>query len=345
MLDKQDYLLEKNLLEKIKKKIQAARQQAVYAVNKELLFLYWDIGKTVIEEQKSKAWGSKVIERLSRELKKDFPDMKGFSPRNLKYMRKFALLFLDFSIVQTVFAQLSWSHNIALMEKVKEEDVRLWYAQKCIEYGWSLNTLIHQIKGKLYERQALTGKTTNFERRLPKPQSELAMEVLKDPYIFDFISMSQEMIEKDIEKQIVSHITKFLLELGAGFAFIGNQYHIEIGNQDFYIDLLFYHTRLHCFVAIELKNGPFKPEYAGKINFYLSALDDIVKGPLDNPSIGIILCRDKNNVIAEYALRDMTKPIGISEYKMVNAIPSDLKSSLPTIKQLENELKSIEDTK
>jgi predicted nuclease of restriction endonuclease-like (RecB) superfamily len=328
----------KELLKNIKNQIINSRNNAILAVNKELIILYWNIGNIIIKTQQEEGWGSKFIQRLSKDLREEFPDMKGFSERNLKYMRKLAEEYPNIEFVQQVVAQITWSHNVVIMDRIKDFDHRVWYINKTIENGWSRNVLVHQIETKLYERQKLTSKVTNFKSILALPNSELAVDALKDPYIFDFISMREDMNERDIENQLVKKITKFLLELGSGFAFIGNQYHLNVGGEDYYLDLLFYHTKLRCYVVIELKTGKFKPEYAGKLNFYLSAVDDILRSDFDNPTIGIILCKEKNKLIAEYSLKDMTKPIGVSEYKLLEQIPSELKGSLPSIEELEEEL-------
>jgi len=328
-----------DLLTNLKKRIQEAQIKAVVSVNKELVFLYWDIGKNILERQTKEGWGSKVIDRISHDLMSSFPEMKGFSPRNLKYMRKFAEEYPEREIVQEVLAQLTWYHNITLTEKISSLPERLWYAQQAIKNGWSRNVLVHQIELDLYPRQ---GKIThNFRTTLPSPQSDLARQTLKDPYVFDFLSLGNDAQEREIEKELTKHITKFLLELGAGFSFVGSQYHLEVSEEDFYIDLLFYHLGLRCYIIIELKAGDFRPEYAGKLNFYLSAVDNSLKHKDDNPSIGIILCKSKNKVVAEYALKDMSKPIGVSEYKIVRSIPKKLKTSLPTIDELEKELSKI----
>lgn len=325
------------VLEELKTKIRQARHKAALSVNQEMILLYWDMGTTILKHQKEQGWGTKVIDQLAGDLSKSFPEMKGLSPRNLKYMRAFADAYRDRQIVQQLVAQIPWGHNVRILDFIKNHQERLWYIKETIQNGWSRNVLVHQIESDLYKRQALVKKTTNFDLTLWKPQSELAKETLKDPYVFDFLAFGEEVREKDIEKQLLKHITKFLLELGAGFAFIGNQYHIEIEGTDYYIDLLFYHLKLRCFVAIELKTGEFKPEYAGKINFYLSAIDDLLKSPQDNPSIGMILCKTKNRLTVEYALRDMSKPIGVAEYKLVRAIPKKLKASLPSVEELEAE--------
>ncbi len=328
-------------LETLKGEIKESQRRAISSVNKELIILYWKIGKAIILNQKNLGWGSKVIPQLSLDLNREFPNMKGFSERNLKYMKKLAEEYPRQAIVQQVVAQLSWSHNLVLMDRVKDVTERLWYISKCVENQWSRNVLIHQIESGLYKRQELAEKTTNFEKVLGAVQLESAIEIIKDPYIFDFIAIEEKMKERDIEKQLVEKITNFLLELGSGFAFVGNQYHLSVGNEDFYIDLLFYHIKLKCYVVIELKTGKFKPEYAGKLNFYLAAVDELLKTEEDKPSIGIILCKEKNKTIVEYALKDMTKPIGVSEYKISEEIPTELQKSLPSIEALEKELDEI----
>ena len=265
--------------------------------------------------------------------------MKGFSPRNLKYMRAFAEAYLEESFVQQVVAQIPWGHNVRLLDLVKDPTERLWYAQQTIQYGWSRNILVHQIESGLYRRQGKA--TTNFDRTLPQPQSELAQQLLKDPYNFDFLSLGKDALERDLERALIDHIRDFLLELGVGFAFVGSQYHLEVGGQDFYIDLLFYHLRLRCYVVVDLKMSDFQPEFSGKMNFYLSATDDLLRHPDDQPSIGIILCKSKNQALAEYALRDLNKPIGVSAYQLQSALPEQLKSSLPTIEELEDVLETV----
>ena len=324
------------LLKSIKEQIQSSQFRAISTVNQELISLYWNIGKIILDNQQRDGWGSKFIDNLAVDIKSDFPKITGFSVRNLKYMRKFAQEYPDFEFVQASLAQITWYHHIALLDKVKDTSERKWYIQKTTENGWSRNILVHQIETKLYERQAIAEKTTNFNRILPSPQSELAEETLKDPYIFDFITLSENLKEADLERELIAKITRFLLELGAGFAFLGNQYHLSIGDEDFYIDLLFYNTKLRCYFVIELKTGKFRPEFAGKLNFYLSAVDDILKTDNDNSSVGILLCKEKNKIIAEYALRDMTKPIGISEYKLFSELPDDLRSAIPAIERLED---------
>ena len=325
----------RQLLSSIKEQIQTSQFRAISAVNRELIALYWNNGRLILDNQKRDGWGSRFIDNLAADIKLDFPEMTGFSVRNLQYMRKFAQEYPDFEFVQTVSAQIAWSHNVLLLDKIGDAKERKWYMVKCAENGWSLNVLRHQLETRLYERQAIAEKTTNFKSTLPSPQSELAEETLKDPYIFDFITLTESLKEADLERALVAKITRFLLELGAGFAFLGNQYPITVGDEDFYIDLLFYNTKLRCYFVIELKTGKFKPEYAGKLNFYLSAVDDMLKTENDNPSVGILLCKEKNKMVAEYALRDMTKPIGVSEYKVFSELPDDLRKALPAIERLE----------
>jgi predicted nuclease of restriction endonuclease-like (RecB) superfamily len=332
LMNNKEYL---TVFEEIKTKIRSARRNAILAVNNEMVMLYWNIGNIINAKSK---WGNKFIENLAKDIKLEFPTAKGYSVRNLKYMAKFTKTTPDFEIVQTISAQLSWSHNTALLDKVKDEKKRLWYAKKAIENGWTLDTMEQQIESEIYERQAIAKKTSNYQTRLPQPQGDLAVQTLKDPYVFDFITYHEGMIEHDIENELCNNITKFLLELGSGFAFVGKQYHLEIENEDFYIDLLFYHLKLHCYVVIELKTGKFKPEYAGKLNFYLSAIDDLLRTDNDNPSIGILLCKDKKGMIAEYALKDIEKPIGVSEYKLFEKLPQKYKKLLPSAADIEKHI-------
>lgn len=328
-----------SIFSELKEKVLYAQKRAIISVNKELVLLYWEIGNIILKNQSKQGWGSKIIDSLSKDLKKTFPDMKGFSVRNLKYMRQFAVTYPDISIVQELLAQLSWYHNLTLIQKVKDSNIRQWYIVKTIENGWSQSILLHQIESDLYARSS-NKKITNFANTLVSPHSELVKETLKDPYIFDFLLLGEKAQEKDIEKQLVQHITKFLLELGSGFAFVGNQYKIETKNKDYYIDLLFYHLELKCYFVIELKNVAFKPEFAGKLNFYLSAVDDLIKAKDDNPTIGLILCKSKDKIEAEYSLRDINKPIGISEYQITKNIPAELQSKLPSIEIIEEQLEN-----
>ncbi|WP_085027878.1 PDDEXK nuclease domain-containing protein [Ensifer aridi] len=317
-----------SLLAELKDRIRTARLKAAVAVNRELILLYWSIGREILARQIAEGWGARVIDRLAADLRRDFPEMTGLSPRNLKYMRAFAEAFPDEQIVQQLVAQLPWGHNVKLIEALKSSEERLWYARQAVEHGWSRNVLAHQIESGLYQRQ---GKAlTNFARTLPAPQSDLAQELIKDPYSFDFLALGPAMSERELEQGLLEHLRSLILELGKGFAFVGSQHHLEVGGQDYYLDLLFYHLRLRCFVVVELKIEDFKPEFAGKMNFYLSAVDDQLRHASDAPSIGIILCKGKNEVIVEYALRDSTKPMGVAEYKLSAALPEPLQTELPT---------------
>ena len=288
---------------------------------------------------KSKISENKFIDNLAVDIRIAFPESKGYSVRNLKYMAKFAEIYPDREFVQQVVAQIPWGHNIVLLDKITDMDERKWYIKKSAENGWSRNVLVHQIESKLYQRQVLADKVTNFEHRLSSPQSELAVQTMKDPYVFDFIPFREDMLERDIEQALVRDVTKLLLELGTGFAFLGNQYHLNVGGDDFYIDLLFYNLNLRCYVVIELKTGDFKPEYAGQLNFYLSVVDGILKKEQDNPSIGLLLCKSKNNVVAEYSLKDISKPIGVSEYKITSSPPDDLEKQLPSVEDIQKRIK------
>ena len=320
-----------SIVENIRREIKAAQYRAAIHANVDMLLLYHDIGCVINEH---KLWGNRFIDNLATDIRIDFPESKGYSVRNLKYMAKFAETYPNREFVQTVSAQIPWSHNIAIIEKVKDPEQRIWYIQKTAENGWSHNVLIHQIESGLYQRQVLVDKVSNFESRLPSPQSELAAQTMKDPYVFDFIPFREEMLERDIEQALVRDVTKLLLELGTGFAFLGNQYHLNVGGDDFYIDLLFYNLNLRCYVVIELKAGDFKPEYAGQLNFYLSAVDGILKKEEDNPSIGLLLCKSKNNLVAEYSLKDISKPIGVSEYKVTRNLPDALEEQLPSVEDI-----------
>lgn len=326
------------VMNNIKIEIQRSQYKASVSLNKELVMLYYNIGKVI---NAHKTWGNKFIENLALDIKREFPNSKGYSVRNLKYMAKYAETYTDEEFVQTVSAQIPWSHNTAILDKVKDSEKRVWYIEKTIENGWSHSVLIHQIESGLYERQAVSSKISNFENRLISPQSELAIQTMKDPYIFDFIPFKENMLERDIEQALVKDITKLLLELGTGFAFLGNQYHLNVGGDDFYIDLLFYNLNLRCYVVIELKTGEFKPEYAGQINFYLSAVDGILKKECDNPSIGLLLCKSKNDLVAEYALKDMSKPIGVSEYKITANLPQELQTQLPSVEDIQSRISNL----
>ena len=319
----------------VKQKIKHAQHKATLSVNKELIILYHGIGRLI---NAHKSWGNKFIENLATDIKLAFPEVKGYSVRNLKYMAKFAATYEDEEFVQQAVAQIPWGHTIILLDKISDSTIRNWYIEKTIENGWSRNVLVHQIESGLYQRQVIADKISNFENRLPTPQSELATQTMKDPYIFDFIPFKENMVERDIEQALVKNVTKLLLELGTGFAFLGNQYHLNVGGDDFYIDLLFYNLNLRCYVVIELKTGEFKPDYAGQLNFYLSAVDGILKSEHDNPTIGLLLCKSKNNLVAEYALKDMSKPIGVSEYKVTRDLPENLSKQLPSIEDIQKHI-------
>ena len=323
-------------LEELKGRIHTAQQRAVLAVNRELVLLYWQIGCDILQRQAAQGWGSKVIERLAHDLRVAFPGMKGFSRANLMYMRAFAEAWPDAEIVQQAVGQLPWGHNLVLLTKLKTQDMRLAYAQAAIEHGWSRNTLNIHIETRRLERSGQA--ITNFVERLPMPGSDLAQQSLKDPYLFDFLDVGSEADEREIESALVKHITQFLLELGAGFAFVGRQVHLEVGGDDFFIDLLFYHLKLRCYVVIELKAEKFKPEHLGQLSFYITAVDRQVKAEQDAPTIGLLLCKSKNEVVAEYALGDKTQPMGVAEYKLLESLPKELQTNLPSIEQIEREL-------
>ena len=307
-----------SVVESIKEQIRSAKHKAILNANKEMLILYWNIGRIINEHS---TWGSKFLRNLSDEIKNEFPSAKGFSVSNLKNMARFYREYSNDEIGQSVTSQITWTHNIEVL-RVESKEQRLWYINKTIENGWSVNVLAHQIDTNLYARQKEQKKVSNFATKLPSPQSELAQETIKDPYVFDFIELKENLKEKDLEEALINNITKVLLEFGRGFAFVGHQYHLEVAGEDYYIDLLFYNIKLKCYVVIELKIGEFKPEYAGQLSFYLTVIDEQIKEVNDNPTIGLLLCRYKNNVVAEYTLKDMNKPMGISEYKIKDYLPS-----------------------
>ncbi len=332
-LDKQhtDYL---EWLNNLKSKIRTTQIKAALSANSELIKLYWGIGKDIFEKQEIKGWGNSIVENLSKDLKAEFPNMKGFSRRNIFYMKKFYSFYKsNFEKVQRLVAQIPWGHNILIVSKSQNINEAIFYLNETLENNWSRDILDLQIESGLFKRKG--NAVTNFSHSLPQPNSDLANQTLKDPYLFDFLTLKKDADEKSIEEQLTKHITRFLLELGKGFAFIGRQYHLEIGKKDYYIDLLFYHTKLRCYVVIELKAKEFKAEYAGKLNFYLSAVDDILKSKEDNSTIGILLCKERNKIEAEYALRGMSQPIGVAEFKLSKAIPKEIKSELPTIEEIE----------
>jgi len=300
------------------------------------VMLYWQLGRDILARQAEQGWGAKVIERLAHDLRAAFPEMKGFSPRNLMYMRAFAQAWPDEEFVQQAAAQLPWGHHLVLLDRLNAPQERRWYAAKAIEHNWSRNVLNIQIETRLLARSGTA--LTNFAASLPKPQSDLARESLKDPYRFDFLGLPDEAQEREIENALVKHVTEFLLELGAGFAFVGRQVLLDVGGDEFFIDLLFYHLKLRCYVVIELKGGKFKPEHLGQLGFYLTAVDAQVKHPQDGPTIGLLLCKSKNKVVAEYALRDKAQPLGVAEYQLLESLPPELQTSLPSIEQIEREL-------
>mgnify|MGYP003098690884 CR=1 FL=1 len=307
-------------VEEINDYVNQAKCRASVSVNSEIMKTNIFIGNVIIRNSE---WGNKFVENLSKDMKMRFPSAKGYSVRNLKYMKKFAQIFTEDDVDEYGLGRITWSHHQILMSKVSNREEYIWYLEKTLEHKWSVDDLTSQVKSQLYERQAVANKISNFERRLPAEQKDMVLSTMKDP---------------DIENELVKNVTSLLMELGTGFAFMGQQYHLEVGGKDFYIDLLFYNTKLRCYVAIDLKTGEFKPEQAGKMNFYLSALDDLVKAPEDNPSVGLILCRDENRTIAEYALRDMSKPIGVSEYHLCTDLPLDLKNALPAVEDIRSRI-------
>lgn len=350
------------LFQNIKQRIREAQTRTIISVNAGMIRLYWDIGRILDQRQQEKGWGAGIIHKLSQDLHNELPEVKGFSERNLKRMLTFYRAYSNLDAIvpqavaqlpatqddsqtvverslQDVLWHIPWGHHALLIQKIKDLPTRQWYMQQTITQGWSRNILAVMINSRLHERQGQS--TTNFPNRLPSPQSDLAQQTLKDPYIFDFLTLEEPFHERELETGLIRHLENFLLELGQGFAFVGRQYLVSVGDDDFYIDLLFYHLRLRCFVVIDLKRGKFKPEYAGKINFYCNIVDDYLRHSGDQSTIGLILCQEKNAIVAEYALRGMNKPIGVSEYELTRALPNELKSSLPTIEELEAELSGM----
>lgn len=324
------------VLSEIKKTLNTTRNKIIENANKDLILMNYNIGLKLVENNK---WGSSFIDTLAKDLKVEFPTLKGLSARNLRYMQKFATEFDNDDFLQHHVAKLPWSSLTTIMEQVKDKEQRKWYIVQSVQNGWARPIIVHQIASKLYERQALLeNKITNFDKTLPSPNNKHAKELLKNPYIFDFITVDKDLKELDIERELTTNITKLLLELGNGFAFVGRQYHLEIENEDYYIDLLFYNLKVRSYVVIELKTTEFKPEYAGKLNFYLSAVDKYIKDKNDNPTFGILLCKDKKRVTAELALKDINKPIGVSEYKILSEIPEFLENTLPSIEDIEKRL-------
>jgi len=340
------------LLAELKIRVRAAQLRAAVSVNRELILLYWHMGREILRAQRNAGWGTKVVERLAKDLAAEFPDMQGFSRSNLLYMRAFYAAWRSAAIVQQPVGQLpaadeppaplallSWSANLILLEKLKEPAARLWYARQAWAHGWSRTMLAVQIESRLHLR---SGKAiTNFERTLPPVQSDLARETLKDPYTFDFLALGAAAQERDLERGLIEHVQQLLLELGTGFAFVGRQVPLEVAGEEYRLDLLFYHLRLRCYVVVDLKMKPFEPEFAGKMNFYLSAVDDLLRHKDDAPSIGLLLCKDaQNRLKVEYALRDVRKPIGVAEWRtrFVADLPRKLRAVLPGIAELERGL-------
>jgi len=329
----------KNFLSDIKERLRTAQINAARAVNIKLVKFYWELGNELIEKQKAYKWGEHFLDQFSHDLRQAFPEMQGFSKRNLQRIRQFTQLYPDLPIAPQAVAQLPWGHISLLIHAVKDGSIREWYAYQSIKQGWSRTILEMQIESGLYERQGKSDhKISNFHEHLPPKQSDLAHEMLKDPYNFDFLTVQGKAHERSVEDGLVTHIRNFLLELGQGFAFVGSQVPLTFDDQEFFIDLLFYHLNLRCFVVIELKATKFKPEHTGQLGFYLAAVDDQLKKENDNQTIGIILCKSKNKVIAEYALRNIRAPIGVSEYALSKALPKELKASLPTVEEIEAEL-------
>ena len=320
-------------LNALKTRIRTAQTRASLAVNQELILLYWQIGQEILQRQQEEGWGAKVIDRLAKDLKREFPEMKGFSRSNLKYMRTFAEAYPVGEIGQQLAGQIPWFHNCIILEKVKDPQMRLWYVQKTIENGWSRNILVMQIESGLHQRQG--GAVTNFERTLPPSQSDLAHQLIKDPYALDFLTLGEEAQERDLERGLVEHIRDFLMELGTGFAFVGSQHPLEVSGKEYRIDLLFYHIPLHRYVVIDLKMGEFEPQHSGQMSFYVAAVDNLLRTERDDPTIGIILCKSKDRTIVEYALQGSHLPIGVSSYQLQSKLPPALESSLPSAEQLE----------
>jgi predicted nuclease of restriction endonuclease-like (RecB) superfamily len=326
------------VLDELKNRIQSERLRVTLAANSAMVLMYWDIGKVILGRQERQGWGAKVIDRLSYDLKNAFPDMSGFSPRNLKYMRTFAEAWPEREIVQRTVAQIPWRSNLALLDKLEDHQTRLWYAYNTIENGWSRDILAMQIESNLHRRQGQA--INNFDISLPPADSDMAAHVFKDPYLFDFLGTADPRKEREVEQGLMDHIQRFLLELGAGFAFVGRQVLLEVGDSDFYLDLLFYHLKLRCYVVVELKAVPFDPGFVGQLNLYLSAVDDLMRHPDDRPTIGLLLCRSKDQLVAEYALRGFNSPMGVAQWetRLTETLPDDLIGSLPTIEEIEAEL-------
>lgn len=332
-----------DFIQEIKRAVSQQRIKSVVSANTSMIVLYWEIGNSILQRQQVQGWGAKVIDRMSVDLKNEFPEMSGFSPRNLKYMRKFAEAWPDLEIVQRTVALIPWRSNITLLDKLKEPELRLWYAQKTIENGFGKDMLVFQIETQLHKQQGAA--ITNFNSALPPADSDLTTQIFKDPYIFDFLGTANTRREAELEQKLIDHIQKFLLELGQGFAFVGRQVHLELGDTDFYLDLLFYHLKLRCFVVIELKTNEFEPGFVSKLNMYMNVVDDVLKHPDDKKTIGLLLVKSKNKTIVEYSLAGYTNPIGVAnwEKEITHSLPENLKSSLPSIEEIEKELMNTND--
>jgi len=331
-----DYL---NFLNDVKKKLRNSQIKATLAANTEQIKFYWEMGQAILKQQTSKQWGSHFLDQLSKDMRNEYPGMQGFSKRNLEHMRRFASLYPQLDFAKQAVSQLPWGHILKLMQAVDNIEERQWYAEKCIEHGWSRSILGMQIETNLFARQSKNHlKSDNFQQQLPEAQSDLARDMLKDPYKFDFLTIGTEAGERAIESALTKHIRDFLLELGEGFAFVGTQVPLTFGDQEYFIDMLFYHLKLRCYIVLELKAKPFKPEHTGQLGFSLAAVDDQLKHEHDNKTIGLLLCKTKNKLVADYALQNMNAPIGISEYHLSKALPKDLKTALPSIEEIEAEL-------
>ena len=327
------------LLEEVAARIARSQLRAALAVSRELVLLYWSVGAEILVRQKAEGWGSKVIDRLGRDLQARFPGVEGFSPRNLKYMRSLAEAWPDPELVPQRVALLPWGHIRLLLDRVKDPVARDWYLGTAVREGWSREVLGHVVEGQLYARE---GKArTNFGRTLPPEQSELAVQILRDPYNFDFLTLTHPLEERKLERGLLTHMRDLLLELGRGFAFVGSQVPLTVGEETFYLDLLFYHVRLHCYFVIELKVGKFKPEYAGKLNFYLSAVDGLMRTERDEPTIGLLLCESHEGAVVEYSFKDIAKPIGVSSYRVTRELPALVRDELPTVEDLEGVVKRL----
>lgn len=321
-----------DLLKHLVDRIANARVRAALGVSRELVLLYWSIGREILDRQEAEGWGAKVIDRLGRDLQARFPGVEGFSPRNLKYMRSLAEAWPDPAIVPQRVALLPWGHLRLLLDRVKDAVARQWYLQAALEHGWSRDILAHMVTGRLHERQ---GKAlTNFSAILPPVDSDMAEQVLRDPYNFDFLTLAHPLQERELERGLLVHLRDLLLELGRGFAFVGTQVPLPVGKETFYLDLLFYHVRLHCYFVIELKTGAFRPEYAGKLNFYLPAVDGILRTERDDPTIGLLLCESHDGAVVEFSFKDVHKPIGVSTYTVTHELPKALEEEVPSIEDL-----------